>query len=268
MSDFPNKDFLFSIRVIPTSDTDSVLELNQTHFHNKYELYFLEKGTVDFFMGDLIYKVQPNDMVIVPPNIYHCARLQNNNLYERTVIQFSPDYFNPKLFFELNMLLPFYRISSDNALYHLINHVKNIWNTYTDAEERFTCISKTAYLILTELYKRTNSALSEIPTVQHPLSNVVQYIDENLHLPLTVNSIAQKFFFSTSYLSHNFQRYMHISLKQYINHKKILAAEQLIRSGIPVMKAAEQCGFTNYSTFYFQYKKILGNAPRPINDEQ
>lgn len=268
MNDLSYKNFTFSIRMVPLSDINSAPDLNRNHFHRLYELYFLEKGDVDFYLGDTMYHMHPDDLVIVPPNVYHCAHLKNTNLYQRTVIQFAPSYFNPKLFFELDTLLPYYRISKGSPLFQLITHVKNVVNLYADESERFVCVSQTAYLILTELNRLKSNTVSETSIIQHPLGNVVQYIDNNLHLPLTVESIAHAMFLSASYLSHNFQKYMHMSLKKYINHKKILAADQLIQSGVPIMKAAEKYGFENYSTFYFQYKKILGTSPRPIQDKK
>ena len=57
MSDLSYKNFTFSIRMVPLSDINSAPDLNRNHFHRLYELYFLEKGDVDFYLGDTMYQM-------------------------------------------------------------------------------------------------------------------------------------------------------------------------------------------------------------------
>ena len=44
--------------------------------------------------------------------------------------------------------------------------------------------------------------------------------------------------------------------------KRLLRAGELIRSGVPVMKAAEQAGFTEYSTFLRAFRGTFHMSPR------
>ena len=44
--------------------------------------------------------------------------------------------------------------------------------------------------------------------------------------------------------------------------KRLLRAGELIRSGVPVMKAAEQAGFAEYSTFLRAFQNTFGMSPR------
>lgn len=51
------------------------------------------------------------------------------------------------------------------------------------------------------------------------------------------------------------------TIHSYITSKRLLFARSLIAQGIPVMKASEQSGFHDYTTFVRAYKKQFGSAP-------
>ncbi|MCR5491211.1 MAG: hypothetical protein K6F32_03680, partial [Bacilli bacterium] len=54
---------------------------------------------------------------------------------------------------------------------------------------------------------------------------------------------------------------MHVSLISYVRGKKIMAAHSLIMRGVKPSDAAAMMGFTDYSTFFRGYQKMLGVAP-------
>ena len=51
------------------------------------------------------------------------------------------------------------------------------------------------------------------------------------------------------------------TLHSYIVHKRLMHASLLISQGMPVMKAAEQSGFRDYTTFSRAYKKLYRSSP-------
>ena len=103
----------------------------------------------------------------------------------------------------------------------------------------------------------------ESPQIIHPtLSKILQYIDENLNHALEVTTIAKEFYVSPSWVFHIFKKHLQISYKQYVNHRKMLYAHQLVLSGTPPTQAALLCGFQEYTTFYRQYKRQFGVSPQ------
>ena len=93
----------------------------------------------------------------------------------------------------------------------------------------------------------------------------IEYINKNYLQEITIQSIAQRFNFSETYISHKFKEIMHISIYQYILQKKLIFAHQLISSGTAAMDAAVLCGFKEYSGFYKIYKKYFGFPPSKTN---
>ena len=106
-----------------------------------------------------------------------------------------------------------------------------------------------------EIYqKQLTDILTEI-------DKILKYIDMHITEPLNAEIIAENCFVSKSWLSHNFKEYLGISLKKYINQKKILIIEQLIPTGISITRLTEEYSYNNYTTFFKQYKQYLNKKP-------
>lgn len=98
------------------------------------------------------------------------------------------------------------------------------------------------------------------------IAEMVKYIDENLALPISLDSLSEVFHFSKSYISNEFKQYMKIPIMQYVRMKKVIAAHQLILAGEKKAAVAEKFGFENYSTFYRQYLKLYKAGMLLISD--
>ena len=94
------------------------------------------------------------------------------------------------------------------------------------------------------------------------LENILRYIDEHPEAHLTAEDLSREFYMSTSWIVHTFRKTLGISLMQYIEKKRILYAESRICDGISPTEVAKLCHYENYSTFYRQYKKVLGHTPQ------
>ena len=94
------------------------------------------------------------------------------------------------------------------------------------------------------------------------MEEVLRYIARHLEEELTVDALAGRFYISRYYLMHRFKAVTGYTLHQYISQKRLLRAGELIRSGVPVMKAAEQAGFGDYSTFLRAFQNTFHMSPR------
>ena len=61
---------------------------------------------------------------------------------------------------------------------------------------------------------------------------------------------------------HRFKEVTGYTVHQYTVQKRILRAGELIREGVPVMKAAEQAGFPEYSTFLRAFQSTFHTSPK------
>ena len=61
---------------------------------------------------------------------------------------------------------------------------------------------------------------------------------------------------------HRFKEVYGITVHQYVRQKRLLRAAEEIRRGTPVLKAAMEAGFNDYSVFLRAFRGTYGKSPR------
>lgn len=226
------------------------------HLHNDYELLFFEEGDVAYRIGNSIYNLRKNDLLIIKPAVLHCLLLKSHATYERTIFNFTESVV-------LKDKIPsheLYHIPENSPIVRIIADLKAAKQLFT--KEEFDYYKK-ASLEMILLYLKYDQSEKHAPAqvIGKTLDLILQYIDEHLEAPLSTDILSKQFYVSPSWIVHNFRKELKISAKQYINQKKILHAQEIISRGFPATKAAELCAFNNYPTFYRLYKQYLGHEP-------
>lgn len=97
----------------------------------------------------------------------------------------------------------------------------------------------------------------------HTVNKVVEYIDKEIELPMTVEGLAQKFEVSTSHLSRIFREHTGITLVEYINMKKVEESQYHLRfSEEKISDISNYFNFCNQSYYTRIFKKYTGETPR------
>ena len=73
--------------------SDSGMAEVRTHSHDYYEFYFFLEGDVCMKIGERSYLLKYGDIILIPPQIPHCAIIQNpHKPYRRFVFWISCSY--------------------------------------------------------------------------------------------------------------------------------------------------------------------------------
>lgn len=56
---------------------------NKMHCHNSYEIYYMVKGNVEYFLEGTSYVPKPGSLLIIPPNCFHGLRVLDGSEYHR-----------------------------------------------------------------------------------------------------------------------------------------------------------------------------------------
>ena len=94
------------------------------------------------------------------------------------------------------------------------------------------------------------------------MEEVTHYIREHLQEQLSIDRLAGTFYLSRYYLMHRFKAAYGCTVHQYIQQKRLQTAAEMIRQGVPVLKAAEEAGFGDYSVFLRAFRAAYGKSPR------
>lgn len=61
------------------------------HCHNSYEIYYMVKGNVEYFLEGTSYVPKPGSLLIIPPNCFHGLRVLDGSEYHRIRLHFVPE---------------------------------------------------------------------------------------------------------------------------------------------------------------------------------
>lgn len=249
--------------VIEYKETDAKQTAFAPHCHEKYELYVLLSGAVDYRVEGVVYTVNPGDILLLDRSRFHSVlAFAKEESYRRVVLQFAPELFYP----EEQQLLELFRGSRilypgawSRGIEQLFSQLDGALQQR--AEVKNIAIRTKIVDILLHLFAMSDIAQSHSSTTA-PIMEVIRYINDHLTEPLTVEALAERFFMSRNTLARGFVRATGSTVKDYILYKRMALARILLQSGQPATEVAEACGFGDYSTFYRGYQKIFEQSPR------
>ena len=93
------------------------------------------------------------------------------------------------------------------------------------------------------------------------VEDLLGYINRNLTGDLSVEALSRRMYMSRYYLMRLFKEGTGYTLHRYILNKRLILAQGLIDQGVPVVRAAHESGFGDYTSFVRAYRKQFGAAP-------
>ena len=256
-----NYDYLFD--PVPTS-AERKAEY-YCHMHNDYEMLFFFDGSADYIIENQLYHLSKNTLLIIKPMVYHGINIISSQPYERSVFYFSKLALSESHRHIIDKVHPVYHIQEHTPLHNIFDNLRACEKIF-DQEEFEYLKTSSLYNILSNLnHLPPEKQYSPLDQDGALLDRIIKFIHSNPERVLNTQVLSDLFFVSKSWIDHKFKTILKISPKQYINQKKILYAQSLILSGVPILEVSERCNYTNYTTFYRQYKSFLNH--KPIQDQ-
>jgi len=111
--------------------------------------------------------------------------------------------------------------------------------------------------------KEKTSKKEEKAAPEEVIEEIKTFIMEHIgDADLTVNSIAENFYFHPVYLNRIFKQKQGMPVSQYIlNERMQMAASLLTMDGISKTEVAERVGYSYYANFHNMFKKYYGCTP-------
>lgn len=145
--------------------------------------------------------------------------------------------------------------------YNIPHTIKSVSNDYLLKPAHPHDIQKTLIKYI-PLVKRTVPAYLEAICEHDDILIVLEYIENNYHLDIKLDTLSRLVFLSGQYLSRLFKQETGYTITQYITVRRIEKAKKcLIYSRENVMEVSEKCGFTDPNYFARVFKKYEGVTP-------
>ena len=245
------------------------------HQHTFYEIYFFLSGNVNYIIEGRNYKLRPGDILFTNRTDIHKPDIHPGKPYERVVVWISQayvdlvrDHFNEDLtacFKDAS--LHDYRLSRpDSETIMKLRQLCTKISAATQSTEPGHQLLVSAYIsefiiYVIRAYYDTPDSIKKDITENDKINQIIRYINEHLAEDISLDSIANQFFLSKSYLSRQFKRFTGLSIYQYTMKKRLTVARNMLRSGSSVTNAYLTCGFNDYSNFLKAFKREFGHNP-------
>lgn len=255
--------------------TESPIDVD-THIHDCFELYYYISGDLTYYVEGQSYKLSKNDIIITNTRELHRIVFDSKEGYEREFIQFKPEYISTFKTEEYNMLS---FIQKRKLGYHnkinaedvISNGIDKLWqqisiHSHEKSPESSIMIKAIFVQMLIEINKifakNKNMLMVASPEYDEIIIDILKYINENLQEKITLKVLEAEFHINKYYLCHLFKINTGFTVMEYVIYKRIMKAEELLLSGIPIIDISNQVGFGDYTNFYKAFKKIVGVSPK------
>ena len=219
----------------------------ESHCHARYEMIAVLDGDITAMLEGQNYRLQKNQIIIIPPLFYHSITANEEGAYRRITALFGIDAI-PSVLQDA-----FTRQGKVTILpASLIEKIRDVCQTGDASLYEPLLQSLMVEIFYEALHSSSPSAKAETDDF---LQKALQYIDEHLNEKILLDDLAKATSRSKSSFCHLFEKKMKISPKQYILQKKLALASKLIADGMPRTVAAMQIGYENYSNFFRIYSK-------------
>ena len=270
-----NNPFLFYHHSITPTSTFPLVYENETH--PGYEILQLLNGRATYYVEGKEYVVRKGDVIILKSNEVHKLVVDLSTEYDRRVIQFSNELFPSNI--KVNRILVCNVLESLDNLMRIIpsdivnklkiNDIFSEFDYYSTLPDDFTIARYSMGVI--NLFIAFNNAIKElsgvslVKTENELIKQISDYIIKNIKNKITIKDIAKHVNFSESRLCHVFTKTVGIPLHKYVVLKRIQHAQNLIKHGYSLSQSATLSGYEYYSTFYNNYKSLIGEPPSTEN---
>lgn len=259
---------------------DSLAPKMNYHYHEFDKLILMLGGQVTYLCEGMSYFLKPWDILLVQHDLIHRAVIDPTEPYERIVIWLGKGWLERRgdpaeplsACFDLTEERGFHLLrSTPERRLEYMRLVQELEEALRSREFGHAQLADTycqQLLIAVNrdfLSSRTAQEQRDSYRCDPKMEEILRYIAAHLDEDLTVDGLASRFFLSRSYLMHRFKAVTGYPVHQYITQKRLLRAGELIRSGAPVMQAAEQVGFREYSTFLRAFQNTFHTSPRSFS---
>lgn len=256
----PNEDLPFKMFVFEGQDGNYVRE---KHWHRSIEIFAVFEGKLSFVLNEEKFPIHAGEFIIVNSNEVHSIFSPNPN---RTIVLQIPLIAFEKYYTDEQFILFSHQLSNQDE--RMMKLIDGIYQTYRkrdcgyelEVQSQFYMLM---YLLVT-IYRETevDETLVHNHKCLNRLSMITSYIRENYKKELSLESVADIFGYSPTYLSKMFQKYAKINYKAYLQSVRVeYAYQDLINTDQKISEIASNHGFPNQKAFAKEFQKKYGMLP-------
>ncbi|WP_020597314.1 AraC family transcriptional regulator [Spirosoma panaciterrae] len=224
------------------------------HTHRKAQFLYTEGGIVHVAIPGKTFFLPARHYMWIPPGIAHSIHASSPEVIMRN-LYFPLEEDDPAFYFEAGI----YPVN--DLLFQMIIF-SNRWSGDVDQTNgNWSLFARAIKAVLPEI-SSYNLPLALPYAKDKRLSDIIDYMGNNLQEPLTFPDLARRFGFSERSLSRLFRQDLGLSFIQYLTiQRMLLALELLLDNHTSVKEIAALVGYNSVPTFSTTFYKLIGIRP-------
>ena len=242
-----------------------------------HKIFFPLSGSKKFHIDNHIYDVNFNELFLINPREWHYfSHFDDEADHERFVIFIYPDYLkassSPKTdltdCFSYSGSTSLHNIAlsskeKERFLYYMqkLSSPENYGSDLLD----YALFLELMVFLNRMILQHHNDATAPVNTLNlhnKTVSEILSYLDTHITEDLSINSLAEHFFLSPSYLCKTFKNITGTTIHKYITAQRITLAKDYLSEGHPIIEVGAMCGFNDYNAFLKAFSKEVGISPK------
>ncbi len=243
--------------------------MNTCHFHDAYEIYYLNQGSRQCFINNQTYTINAGSLVIIPPYLLH-KTMDTGIPHSRLLLSFRPIFLTlpdtqaliKQFFSEQHVLqLP-------SPMQHQVETLFNTLIQEITLQEPFFIMR--IQLLLSSLLVDIARYIHNMSTpstknscAQQRIYHVIDYLKGNYKTKISLHHLSQIFFISPYYLSRSFKKITGVTVNKYIQQLRIIEGQRLLKETTHhISFIADELGYGTLAAFDKQFKAYTNQTPK------
>jgi AraC-like DNA-binding protein len=236
--------------------------LHISHYHEFYEIYYLESGERYHLIEDQLYHLTPGQFIIFKPYMLHRSYGDKDMPFCRLLIYFrSGALLSPKLDAVMQAASGAYQLSAqDNTIfYQCMNRI--LLEQKSPQQFHAEYLSSLLNTMLIHLLRSKKDPVEQ--NKKNRVTKVISYLSKHYAESMSLQELSRQFYVSPYHLCREFKLYANVTIIQYLNAVRIIEAQKMLLSTKKsITQISSEVGFDSITHFERVFKKITGSTPR------
>lgn len=237
--------------------------IRDKHWHRSIEIFAVWEGKLDFTLHDKKFPLNGGEFVIVNSNEVHSIVAPNPN--KTVVLQIPHDTFAEYFTDDQFIWFSHGDRETDHRVFTLLQEMFLIYKNGEEANKLqvLSLYYELLYILVTKYRKfNVNEEILKSNKQLKKLSHITRYMKDHYADSLTLESMAEQFNYSPSYLSRMFQKHAGINFKDYLLDIRLEhAVRELEETNGQIVDIALGNGFPNSKAFSNAFRDKYGILP-------
>lgn len=247
------------------------------HIHDYFQIYYLKTGKLVHHLESSSATLHPGDVFIIPPSLAHYIEPSSKNLLFYS-ISFAPDFLvnienSSKLIKDFIRYLtdlsfenvpPSFSLGSEDMIFTDVL-IRQIMSEFSSEKTGKEAVIQSSVGLLLSIFARTyleqKCESIKIKSDRETIMHCISYLNNHFSEKITLQETAKRTAMSKTTFCKAFYSVIGETFNSYLNRKRIENAASLMKKGESAAVAAALSGYSDFSTFYRNFKKALGVSP-------